>query len=188
MPPHIQRHSCMVAEIALFLGRLLNRNSIRLDLKLLEAGSLLHDIGKPRSLFTGERHEELGAVMLEKQGYGVLASIVREHVSLDTARANGPITESIMVNYADKRVRHDEVVTLEDRFHDLMARYAKTAEHRALMREKLKLFLGLEKRIFEHLTIRPSGEELMSLSLKSAEEGVESGGREEDHCGFVGWR
>jgi uncharacterized protein len=171
MPVHIQRHSRMVAGIALYLGRLLNMNSIRLDLQLTEAGALLHDIGKPRSIAYGGRHEELGAVMLEDRGYPSLAAIVRAHVHLDSSEAFGPITESIMVNYSDKRVKHDQVVSLQDRFEDLMDRYAKTPEHRAIMKLKLELFLELEKRIFSHLTIGPSEEELMRFTLESDREG-----------------
>jgi uncharacterized protein len=186
MPQHIRRHSLMVARIALYLGRLLNLNSIRLNLQLLEAGSLLHDIGKPQSIFSGGRHEELGAAIVENRGYPVVAPIVKEHVSMDRKRAFGPITESIMVNYADKRVKHEQVVTLEDRFYDLMDRYAKNAEHRVLLREKLDLFLELEKRIFSHLTIRPSGTELMDLSLESAREEREYCEQKKNNSGVIG--
>jgi len=166
MPHHIQRHSMMVAKIALHLGKLLNTNSIRVNLSLLEAGSLLHDVGKPQSIVTGEKHEELGARMLRERGYRWLAPIVMEHVSLDRKRIEGPINESVLVNYADKRVKHDRIVTLEDRFDDLMDRYAKTEAHRLRMKEKLALFMELEHKIFDHLSIRPSGKEIMSLTLE----------------------
>ena len=166
MPPHIQRHSMMVAKIALHLGNLLNTNSLRVNLSLLEAGALLHDVGKPQSIFTGERHEELGASILAERGYRWLAPIVMEHVSLDRKRVDGPINESILVNYSDKRVRHDQVVTLEDRFDDLMDRYAKTEDHRSRMKKKFVLFRELEQKIFEHLSICPSGKEIMTLTLE----------------------
>lgn len=165
MPPHIRRHSLMVAEIALYIGRLLNENSSRLDLPVLEAGALLHDIGKMQSFVTGERHDELGARMLNQWGYMPLAPIVLEHASMDAVRLNGPITESLIVNYADKRVKHDQVVTVEDRFMDLIDRYAKTEEHGIRLRERLEDYLVLERRIFEPLSVSPVGVELMDLSL-----------------------
>jgi putative nucleotidyltransferase with HDIG domain len=165
MPPHIRRHSMMVAEIALYLGRLLNKNSVRLDLDLLEAGALLHDIGKMRSIATGERHDTLGAKMLDQWGYQQLTPIVQEHASMDVARLHGPITESLVVNYADKRVKHDQIVTIQERFEDLIVRYGKTEQHRIRLREKLDEYLMLEGRLFEHLTISPIEVELMNLSV-----------------------
>ena len=39
-----------------------------------------------------------------------IARIVEEHISLDSSQVAGPVTESLIVNYSDKRVRHDQVV------------------------------------------------------------------------------
>jgi len=155
MPEHIQKHSFVVAQIAVYLGCLLNQNSVRLDLELLEAGALLHDIAKSRSLSTGERHEDLGARMLEDWGYTLISPIVKEHVILNRTVLQGPITESLVVNYADKRVKHDQVVSLRERFSDLINRYAKSDEHRVWLQEKFDLYLQLEAMMFEHLAINP---------------------------------
>jgi len=155
MPEHIRKHSITVARVAVWLGHLLNQNSVRLDLKLLEAGALLHDIAKAESLATRERHEDLGARMLESWGYPLLSPIVREHVILEASALAGPITESLVVNYADKRVKHDQIVPLDDRFSDLIGRYAKTGEHRSWLQAKFELYLLLEAKIFEHLSVTP---------------------------------
>lgn len=178
MPPHIRRHSLMVAEIALYLGRRLEVHHTGLDLRMVEAGALLHDIGKMPAIASGERHEELGARMLRQWGLGLLAPIVEEHVTLDWSRIHGPITESLIVNYADKRVKHDQVVTIEDRFADLVDRYAKTGSHRVRLREKLEEYRMLERRIFDQLVISPEEGELMTLSL--GRQGLEGAGREND--------
>jgi uncharacterized protein len=175
MPPHIQRHCRAVAQVALFLARILNGNSVRLDLSLVEAAALLHDIAKERSLVTGESHDLLGETMLIELGYPSVATIVGDHVSLTALDLDGPITESLIVNYADKRVKHDHIVTVADRFNDLMDRYARTSEFKLFMLEKLHLYLALEQKIFNHLSIGPSGKEIMSLSL---EQFPQSGGEE----------
>jgi len=156
MPEHIQKHSLVVAEIAVYLGGLLYQNCTCLNLPLLEAGALLHDIAKDRALATGERHEKVGAKMVEDWGYPLLSPIVKEHVVLDRTVLHGPITESLLVNYADKRVKHDQIVSLGDRFFDLIDRYAKTEEHRAWLLEKFHLYGLLESKIFEHLTLNPN--------------------------------
>jgi len=167
MPEHIKKHSFVVARIAVYLGRLLNHNTLRLNLELLEAGALLHDIAKAWTLSTGERHEDVGSRMLEDWGYAPLSSIVKEHVVLDVSALDGPITESLLVNYSDKRVKHDRVVSLKDRFCDLISRYARTKEHRAWLQEKSNLYMLLESKIFEHLTITP--DDLSRLHLSQAE-------------------
>lgn len=155
MPPHIQRHSLLVAEIALYLAELLKQNGARLNSALVEAGALLHDIAKSRSLSTGVRHESMGAQLLHEWGYLALAAIVQDHVNLDLIRLNGPITESLLVNYADKRVKHDQVVSLEERFYDLIDRYAKTSRQEQRLLQKLQLYTILERKIFGRLTMEP---------------------------------
>ncbi len=163
MAAHIRRHSALVAEVALLLGGLLNRNGSRLDMRLIQAGALLHDVGKERSLLTGEDHAALGAQMLDGMVHPKAAQIVREHIFLEHSSLEAPITESVLVNYSDKRVMHDQIVTLETRYHDLISRYSKTPRHRDLMLEKLELYLELEKKIFSHLAISPQGAEIMGL-------------------------
>lgn len=189
MPKHIQRHSLMVAEVSIFLGRVLNQNSIRLDLGLLEAGALLHDIAKAPSLETGERHDEMGGRILEEWGYSLLVPIVKDHVCLDLKTVYGPVTESLIVNYADKRVKHENVVSLEERFDDLMVRYAKTAGHRVYFRERFELYSLLEKRLFSHLPIGPVDDALMGLSLNGYSlEGIEDHDGQETDGSIVGGR
>ena len=165
MPLHIKKHSLTVAAVALYLARPLKRRGWSLDLNLVEAAALLHDIAKARSIETGEQHHELGAQMITDLGYPALAPIIFEHISLDTARISGPITESLIVNYADKRVKHDCIVTIQDRFDDLIVRYGKTSDHREWLKDRLGLYILLERKIFERLTVPPAGTELMHLSV-----------------------
>ncbi|MEM5788317.1 MAG: HDIG domain-containing metalloprotein, partial [Syntrophobacteraceae bacterium] len=144
MPPHIRRHCMLVAEVALFLGKLLNRNGLKLSLPLIENGALLHDVGKEKSLTTGEDHAELGARMLTGLIAPAAVRIVREHIFLEPWHLNSPVDESLLVNYSDKRVRHEEIVSIEARYLDLIERYAKTPAHRGRLIEKLSLYRRLE--------------------------------------------
>ena len=189
MPPHVRRHSCLVAEVALFLGEHLNQNSSTLDLQLVEAAALLHDVGKMRSLQTGEDHARLGARMLEGMVHPAIAKIVGEHIFLDSSQVDGPLTESLLVNYSDKRVKHDQVVSVEDRYHDLIDRYAKSPSHRQFLLDKLNLYLELEKGIFSHLTITPAGTEIMGLTIDNTKgAGSDNHGTQKTHCCVAGGR
>ncbi len=168
MPQNIQRHSILVARVSTLLGELLLQSHPQLDLRLVLAASLLHDIGKAPSLSTGEDHGRLGAGILEKRGYRTVALIVGEHATMDLKRSQGPITESLLVNYADKRVRHDEIVTLEERFEDLAARYGKSRQHRLTIWDKLSLYQGIEANIFRNLPLSPESLEAVTLEAGSA--------------------
>ena len=165
MPEHIRRHSLLVTEVALFLAHRLNGNGSRLDPGLIEASALLHDIGKFSSLGTGEDHAKLGAQMLDGIVDPAIAGIVGQHISLDASQVAGPITDSLLVNYSDKRVRHDQVVSIEERYQDLIARYAKSPSHEQFLRKKLALYVELERTIFSHLTIAPHGKEIMGITI-----------------------
>ena len=165
MPHHIRRHSLLVAEVALFLAARLNRNSSRLDLRLIEAAALLHDIGKVSSFLTGENHAVLGAHMLDGIVHPAVSRIVEEHISLASSQVAGPITESLIVNYSDKRVMHDQVVSVEERYEDLIARYAKGPSQEQFLRRKLDLYSALETTVFSHLGIAPHDAEIMGITI-----------------------
>jgi len=165
MPENIRMHSILVAEVALFLAARLNLNSCRLDMRLIEAGALLHDVGKVCGLESGEDHAAIGAKLLEGIVVPVVWQIVGEHISLDSWQVAGPVTESLVVNYSDKRVRHDRVVSIEDRYQDLIERYAREPQQVQFLLEKLDLYIALERTIFSHLPIMPNGPEIMGITI-----------------------
>ena len=113
MLPNIREHSFAVMQVACCLGDALTAAGFNLSLPLIETGALLHDLGKTACLGTLNNHAEYGADILDDLGYPHVAQVVREHVHLysDIIDAR-PLREAELVNYADKRVLHDEVVTL----------------------------------------------------------------------------
>jgi putative nucleotidyltransferase with HDIG domain len=134
MPPHIIIHSLMVAEAACRLGAALVRAGHLLDLPLIEAGALLHDIAKRECLDKRCDHSLRGFEIMTSLGYPGLAKVIGEHVNVQSARSqNGLISPSVVVNYADKRVRHDRVVSLNERHQDLMNRYGDTPDKAAMV-------------------------------------------------------
>jgi uncharacterized protein len=157
VPPNVVEHSRKVRGVAMFLCRELNRQDEGLDPSLVDAASLLHDIAKVASFKTGENHSQAGANLLREQGFGEVAEIVRQHVVLDSGVDHGRITEAALVNYADKRVQHTRVVSLEERFQDLRERYGKTPEARAWLDSLERQNRLLEARIFQRIPILPEG-------------------------------
>ncbi|MHB8068520.1 MAG: HD domain-containing protein [Desulfobaccales bacterium] len=156
MLPHIREHSLRVTQVALFLGQALAAAGFPLRLPLIEAGALLHDLGKTPCLKNGQKHAEWGAAVLTDLGYPEVAQVVKEHVYLDRDPADRqPPREAEVVNYADKRVLHTQVVTLAQRFADLMERYGRTPEARVRLAALEVRAQALEDRIFDSLELNP---------------------------------
>ena len=157
MLPNIREHSFRVMEVARFLGEGLTDAGFDLYLPLVTVGALLHDLGKTSCLGTLENHAELGAGILEELGYPHVAQVVREHVHLDGNILDPrPLREAELVNYADKRVLHEEVVTLVARFADLKLRYGRTPEALARIHATQVKSRTLEDKIFASLALNPS--------------------------------
>ncbi|MDD5623736.1 MAG: tRNA (adenosine(37)-N6)-threonylcarbamoyltransferase complex ATPase subunit type 1 TsaE [Candidatus Peribacteraceae bacterium] len=76
--------------------------------------------------FSGLRHEEACANFLREQGFAALGEIVHVHGLTLPARERSTIEQKILF-YADKRLKMDEVVSLEGRLEDFTRRYAGSA-------------------------------------------------------------
>jgi uncharacterized protein len=147
-PDHIVKHCLQVWCVADVLGRAMAQRDLTLDMDLLRAACLLHDIGKyPCILEGGRYHDQKGREMLETEGYPEVGEIVARHVIL-AERENEPIGEAHILFYADKRVVHDEIVSLEERFDYLFKTYAKTPNATAKLNEMKTDTMRLEERIF----------------------------------------
>jgi len=157
MPPHIVRHSKLVTKVALLIATHLNRSGQNLDLALVEAGALLHDITKQMSIEHHENHAETGGELLSSLGYPAVANIIRQHVTLDRELGTSEvIAEEVVVNYADKRVKHEEIVDLAERFRDIEERYAwRIPGLRGRLRVGFVRMEAIERKLFAPLPIDP---------------------------------
>jgi HD superfamily phosphodiesterase len=109
--------------VALFLSKELNKKGQTIDLSLVEAASLLHDLTKTECLQTKEDHAQTGSQLLKEMGYERIGDVVAQHIRLPKEGDPSSVSEEEIVNYADKRVMHDRIVSLEERFSDLKERY-----------------------------------------------------------------
>ncbi|MCX5890255.1 MAG: HD domain-containing protein [Deltaproteobacteria bacterium] len=156
MLPNIREHSFLVMQVADRLGQALVAAGFELHLPLISTGALLHDIGKTACLGTTNNHAHLGAEILAGLGYPELAQVVREHVRLEDGVDNPrPLREAEVVNYADKRVLHTRVVTLAERFADLVVRYGRTPEAQVRIAAMAVTTRVLEEKLFAPLRLSP---------------------------------
>jgi uncharacterized protein len=155
MLDHIIHHSLEVARVALFLAIELNKRGQRIDLDLVEVASLLHDLTKTECFRTREDHAKTGYQLLKEMGYVRVGEVVAEHIQLSKGQDPSSVSEEEIVNYADKRVLHDRIVSLEERFRDLKVRYGKDQKGIEKMEQLERKTFEMEHKIFSILKINP---------------------------------
>ena len=164
MMPHIREHCRAVASVALEIVRRAGERGLipegrGLDAPSVLAAGLLHDIAKTYTIRHGGSHAQLGAAWVrDETGNPALAQAVLWHVSWPWQE--GPLDDSadplrlpIIIAYADKRVRHTEVVTLEQRFEDLLIRYGIDDERRERITGYLNRTKTVEKALFDRIGV-----------------------------------
>jgi uncharacterized protein len=156
MLENIVDHSVEVANVALFLSTELNKRGQRIDLLLVEAASLLHDLTKTDSFKTKEDHARTGSQLLKGMGYKEVGEVVAQHVWLSHNVDPLLVSEEEVVNYADKRVMHDRIVSLEERFSDLRDRYGRDQKSIDYLRQMERVIREIENKIFLILQINPN--------------------------------
>ena len=156
MLPNIRGHSLQVARVARTLTHHLLPVHPQLNMALVEAGALLHDIAKTECLKTQKRHTARGAEILIERGFHRVAEIVAQHVRLSEGHGNRKsVSEVEIVHYADKRVLHEDIVDLFTRFEDLKTRYGRTPQERKLIAELYADSLKQETKLFRILPFTP---------------------------------
>ncbi len=163
MLPNIRHHSLVVARIADLLATKL-QDTINghepPERNLCVSGALLHDIAKTPCLDGSCDHARAGAAICLQHGYPEIAAIVEEHVILKDHAPDryrqGCFTAREIVYYADKRVRHNEIVTLDERLEYIIEHYGKNSDrlHR-LIRANFNQCVQLEKYLFRFLDFAP---------------------------------
>ncbi len=165
MLENIVAHSVVVTRAASLLATGLRDAGIRISVPRVTAGALLHDIGKTLSLTTGEDHSRVGRRICMENHLHEIADIVGEHVRMTDYHLDDGYSEKEIVFYADKRVNHDRVVTLEDRLSYVLERYAKDRpELRRAIRKNFELCARVEKKLFRRLPFGPESLARRTLS------------------------
>ncbi len=164
MMPHIREHCRAVAGVAVeIVRRAEERGAVPegrpLTVPLARAAGLLHDIAKSYTIRHGGSHAQLGAAWVrEETGNPLLAQAVLFHVAwpwsgreLDDVR--DPMRLPVIVAYADKRVRHNEVVSIRERFDDLLVRYGISPDKMDAIAANYAHVQAVEQAIFERVGI-----------------------------------
>lgn len=157
--PHIAEHSEKVADLAATLaaraaekGR--GGSDPDVSARLTRAGGLLHDIAKSYCIRHGGSHAQVGASwVVELTGDRRIAHVVLHHTEWPWELPADVCRAVFFVGYADKRVRHDRYVSLEERYADLLDRYGTSEESRTTIKAGRRRALELERALSAQLEL-----------------------------------
>ena len=174
MLDNIRAHSLMVARVACVLlqelSNSLETEEIIASKELVLSGALLHDIAKTPCLGNRCDHAKHGRDICLELGYPEVAEVVREHVILTdfslTRYNTGLFLAKELVYYADKRVRHDEIVSLDERLEYILEHYGNNDPKRhSLIRKNFTKCQQLEESLFSFLKISTDDIQVSALAF-----------------------
>lgn len=109
-PEHVKRHCMAVADTAYSIAAELNKKGYNLDLKLISAAGMLHDIARIE-----DRHWEVAADYLEQLGFSSESRIIRVHMTYSPFSQIEYVDETDMVCLGDRLVKEGEYVGIDER-------------------------------------------------------------------------
>lgn len=109
----------------------LNRAGCNLDINLVRAGALLHDIAKGTA-----KHAQAGGEIIRDLDFPEVAKVVEAH--MDSDWQGGIIGEREVVFLADKLIKETQYVALETRFLEAYIKYKQQPEVKVKVQERLK--------------------------------------------------
>ncbi len=129
VPDNIRRHSEAVRRVANFLGEKIFENGFFVNLALVDKGAWLHDLMKWYCIQNNCKHALKASEVLLQRGYSELAFIVKAHALTEVLYFDEKTcVEAKIVWYADKRVTHDKIVSLKERYDYLKKTYGSKSE------------------------------------------------------------
>lgn len=147
MPDNIVAHSLAVNRVAVFLAKKIIARGKKINLDLVDCGSLLHDFDKHLTFDSGN-HGLVAKKMLEEKGFPQIALFCITHNLQFILENSFPSLEHKIVFYADKRIKGDQIVILSERLDYILERYgAKSKDAFEKISSCKKHVLILEKEI-----------------------------------------
>jgi uncharacterized protein len=156
MLDNIKEHSVVVEKVASLIARANIEAGFNISIEKVRAASLMHDIGKTLCLDSKDDHAALGRDICIQNNFIEIADIVGEHIRLKRYDPDEDVRAGEIVYYADKRVNHNKVVSLDERLEYILVRYAKNKEPiSTLIKKNFKECREVEKKLFARLDFRP---------------------------------
>lgn len=184
-PLHVRDHCKQVATVAMQIAEAYFKQGVIIDCHLLYTACMLHDMcrvcdfreldrdrfdesiakeewdrwEKLREAYSDQHHADIAFDQLKERGYSDTAEVIRLHKSTTIVKEwdSFDTLEKKIVYYADKRVKHREIVDLKERFRDGQERYGEydDEKQKRLYEAVEEKTHRLEKELFKDLDIAP---------------------------------
>lgn len=135
----VVHHSLAVEKIALLIAEHARKKGYPMNLSLISAAALLHDVERAKP-----NHAQKGAQLLRKLGYDQVAEIVEEHMFI-SSDAMEHIDERAVVFLADKLVQEDRAVSIDERFEKRLLEFEDNPEVYQKIQKNKENAVKLEK-------------------------------------------
>jgi len=182
-PIHVRNHCKQVSRVAQQMAEAYMRMGKIINTKLLYVSCMLHDMCRLcdfrtlerdrfeeevtdekwekwkglREQFKGIHHADIASDQLKDRGFYETAECIRLHKFVSVVEESSALDtlEKKITYYADKRVKHTEIVDLEERFRDGRKRHGagKTVAEKEFLKSVEKAAFELERELFEPLDI-----------------------------------
>lgn len=147
------RHCEVVADLALEIATKLQNKGCKINLELVQAGALLHDIGRTKT--HNVDHGLVGSQIAKSEGLPEpLVNIIKRHVgggitTEEAIRFGWPkddyVPQSLeekVVSYSDKLIDREKQVPIDLEIHRLSVGHKKAAERLRKLHEEITSLLG----------------------------------------------
>lgn len=161
-PNNVREHMHVVASLAEQLASALTERETAINIPLVIAAARLHDLVRlkdqwqylPTSISVPQSHAEINYQILRSE-FPEVADVVRDHSLMTIFEPNRLNTwEQKIVFYADKRVNHNSIVTLEERIQLGKERWGVTPNLDQTTKV-LNALQALEHELFNAITLQP---------------------------------
>lgn len=149
--PSMRAHARLVSSVATTIGEALNKAGSDVNISLIEAAGILHDIAKGQP-----RHALKGVELIAAEGFPAVADVAGQHMDLVFDPLNG-IHEAEVVYLADKMVSGSDIVPLEKRMQWKKKQFSTDPEALKMMtfrmEQAIRMSEAIEKLIGEPLGV-----------------------------------
>jgi putative nucleotidyltransferase with HDIG domain len=159
LPDKKRVHVTWVAKVAMFLAKRCQKPDIRyqINMPLLLAGCLLHDIDKNIPRLSGEMHPETAVRVLREEGMEEVADLIKNHsVQCIENESTAPKTWEEKILFLSDKMVAQEVITVDKRFDLWLDEADLPDDQKEMLRRVYPKVKTLEQEIFSLVGIKPN--------------------------------
>ncbi len=183
LPDNIRIHCEKVYEVSKLIAERYKSKGYDIDLENLYSAALLHDLFRIvdlseenykkfredaekydqitwdsiRNRYKGKSHSQAAYEFLKDKGEDKVALMVKKHyfAAFNNKNDKPETLEEKILSYADKRVAHDKIVSLSERFGEGQKRHNPEKDNMHDIEKLYDIYYSLEKELLDPIGLKP---------------------------------